>query len=46
MLDGFAMIRGIEKKYGKVKSFKFIRVRETSFSAVDAHEIYASLFIV
>ena len=27
MLDGFAMLRGIENKYGKVKAFKFIRVR-------------------
>jgi hypothetical protein len=27
MLDGFAMLRGIEKKYGKVKAFRFIRVR-------------------
>lgn len=27
MPDGFAMLRGIEKKYGKIKSFKFIRVR-------------------
>ena len=28
MLDGFAMLRGIENNYGKVKSFKFIRVRQ------------------
>lgn len=27
MPDGFAMLRGIEKKYGKIKTFKFIRVR-------------------
>lgn len=27
MVDGFAMLRGIERKYGKIKTFKFIRVR-------------------
>lgn len=27
MVDGFAMLRGIENKYGKVKAFKFTRVR-------------------
>ena len=27
MLDGFAMIRGIENEYGKVKAFRFLRVR-------------------
>ena len=27
MLDGFAMLRGIEEKYGKVKAFRFTRVR-------------------
>lgn len=27
MLDGFAMLWGIEQKYGKVKTFKFMRVR-------------------
>ncbi|KAF9782401.1 hypothetical protein BJ322DRAFT_218328 [Thelephora terrestris] len=35
MPDGFAMLRGIEKKYGKVKTFKFIRdgeVPSTYFS--------------
>jgi hypothetical protein len=26
MLDGFAMLRGIESKYGKVKAFRFVRV--------------------
>ena len=26
MIDGFAMLRGIENRYGKVKSFKFMRV--------------------
>ena len=26
MIDGFAMLRGIESKYGKVRAFKFIRV--------------------
>ncbi|KAF9650981.1 hypothetical protein BDM02DRAFT_3184918 [Thelephora ganbajun] len=25
MLDGFVMLRGIEKKYGKIKAFKFTR---------------------
>lgn len=27
MIDGFAMLRGIERKYGKIKAFRFIRVR-------------------
>jgi len=26
MLDGFAMLRGIENKYGKIKAFNFVRV--------------------
>jgi len=35
MVDGFAMLRGIENKYGKIKAFKFIRdgeVPSTYFS--------------
>ena len=30
MLDGFAMLRGIENKYGKIKTFAFVRVSFTS----------------
>lgn len=31
MIDGFAMLRGIESKYGKLKAFRFIRVRQIRF---------------
>jgi len=34
MLDGFAMLRGIENKYGKIKAFNFIRV---SFASGRSH---------
>ena len=27
MVDAFAMLRGIEKKYGKIRTFEFVRVR-------------------
>jgi len=32
MLDGFAMLRGIEDKYGKIRAFTFVRVSFASGS--------------
>ena len=47
MIDGFAMLRGIENKYGKIKAFTFVRVSFTSGHArMDSTLTHISLFIV